>query len=95
MVIGRRKLLRNCSKSNSVLQFREEATSALLSTDSFIWLFHDKVYRQDVNTISLLEYRGYRTFPTIASASGPVKKSSRPIQCMNTNCLKKLESPKQ
>ena len=70
MVIGRRKLLRNCSKSTSVLQFREEnvarillATSALLSTDSFIWLFHDKVYRQDVITISLLECRGYRNIP--------------------------------
>ena len=63
MVIGRRKLLRNCSKSNSVLQFREEATSALLSTDSFIWLFHNKVYRQDVITISLLECRGYRNIP--------------------------------
>ena len=64
MVIGRRKLLRNCSKSTSVLQFREEnvarillATSALLSTDSFIWLFHDKVYRQDVITIILRTYK--------------------------------------
>ena len=34
------------------------------------------------------------TFPTIASVSGPVKKSSRPIQCMNTNCLNKLETVK-
>ena len=34
------------------------------------------------------------TFPTIASVSGSVKKCSRPIQCMNTNCLKKLETLK-
>ena len=34
------------------------------------------------------------TFPTIASVSGSVKKSSRPIQCMNTNCLNKLETVK-
>ena len=34
------------------------------------------------------------TFPTIASVSVSVKKSSRPIQCMNTNCLNKLETLK-
>ena len=78
MVIGRRKLLRNCSKSTSVLQFREEnvarillATSALLSTDSFIWLFHDKFFSLGRDYYIVVT----ETFPTIASVSGPVKKN--------------------
>ena len=39
--------------------------SALISTDSFIRLLHDKVYRRDAIILSSLEYRGARNIPGV------------------------------
>ena len=66
--------------------------SALLSKDSFIWLFHDKVYHQDVIIISLLEYRGYRNIPYYCKCIRTCKKIQSSYSVHEYKLLKQIRN---